>query len=187
VLSRASKPSEVLEIALDTRDSRAARRFRAYGARVDAAIAAGNREDVVRACAELSSYGVRLAAELPSSRATRDQAVDAAKELVSIASPLLGAVIPGLALAAGQASTRIRRRKFAFLEQLTRAPRTLNEVEREFARLWPRLLACAGSAEGRLGRADERADGCRHRLSVMTGRPRRRRCRSRRCRPAYLP
>lgn len=136
ILSRASKPSEVLEITLETRDSRPARRFREYCARVDAAIAGGKRDDVARACAELSAYGVRLESELPESRSTQDQAVQAAKEVVSVGSPLLGALIPGLTLAAGQVGTRLRRRKFAFVEQLTRTPRNLNEVEREFAGLW---------------------------------------------------
>ena len=43
---------------------------------------------------------------------------------------MLGALIPGLAIAAGQAGHRLRHRKFAFIEQLTRTPRNLNEVER---------------------------------------------------------
>jgi hypothetical protein len=137
VLSRASTPSEVLEITLETRESRPARRFREYCARVDTAIAEGKRDDVARACAELSSYGVRLEAELPGQRPDGQETVQAAKELVSVGSPLLGALIPGLALAAGQAGNRLRRRKFALIEQLTRTPRNLNEIEREFARLWP--------------------------------------------------
>lgn len=137
VLSRASTPSEVLEITLETRESRPARRFREYCARVDTAIAEGKRDDVARACAELSSYGVRLEAELPGQRPDGQETVQAAKELVSVGSPLLGALIPGLALAAGHVGNRLRRRKFALIEQLTRTPRNLNEVEREFARLWP--------------------------------------------------
>lgn len=139
VLSRAGKPGEVLPITLDIRDSRPARRYREYCSRVDAAIAEGKRDDVARACAELSSYGVRLEAELAAGHPTMEPAVQTAKDLVSIGSPLLGALIPGLTFAAGQASNWRRRRKFAFLEKLTSTPRNLNAVEREFAHLWPRL------------------------------------------------
>ena len=139
VLCRASTPSEVLEITLETRESRPARRFREYCARVDTAIAEGKRDDVARACAELSSYGVRLEAELPGQRTDGQEAVQAAKELVSVGSPMLGALISGLAIAAGQACHRLRHRKFALIEQLARTPRNLNEVEREFAGLWPGL------------------------------------------------
>src|SRR5262249_22176556 len=73
VLSRASRPSEVLEITLETRDSRPARRFREYCARVDTAIAEGNRDDVARACAELSSYGVRMESELSERQSTASE------------------------------------------------------------------------------------------------------------------
>ena len=85
VLCRARTPSEVLEITLETRESRPARRFRKYCARVDTAIAEGKRDDVARACAELSSYGVRLEAELPGQRTDGQEAVQAAKDLVSCA------------------------------------------------------------------------------------------------------
>lgn len=139
VLSRASTPAEVLEITLETRESRPARRFREYCARVDAAIAKGKRDDVARACAELSSYGVRLEGELPGRGTDGQEAVQAAKELVSVGSPMLGALIPGLAIAAGQVGHRLRHRKFALIEELTRTPRNLNEIEREFAGLWPGL------------------------------------------------
>ena len=139
VLSRAGKPGEVLPITLDIRDSRPARRYREYCSRVDAAIAGGKRDDVARACAELTSYGVRLEAELAARHPTMEPAAQTAKDLVSIGSPLLGALIPGLTFAAGQASNWRRRRKFAFLEKLTSTPRNLNAVEREFAHLWPRL------------------------------------------------
>jgi hypothetical protein len=79
VLCRASTPSEVLEITLETRESRPARRFREYCARVDTAIAEGKRDDVARACAELSSYGVRLEAELPGPRTDGQEAVQEPK------------------------------------------------------------------------------------------------------------
>lgn len=122
VLCRAGTPSEVLEITLETRESRPARRFREYCARVDTAITEGKREDVAKACAELSSYGVRLEAELPRQRTDGYEAVQAAKELVSVGSPLLGALIPGLAIAAGQAGHRLRHRKFALIDS-SPAPR----------------------------------------------------------------
>ncbi|MFJ6121706.1 hypothetical protein [Streptomyces sp. NPDC092129] len=139
VLSRAGKPSEVLPITLEIRDSRPARRYREYCSRVDAAIAEGNRDDVARACAELSSYGVRFEGELVGRHPTMESAVQTAKDLVSIGSPLLGALIPGLTFAAGQVGNWRRRRRFAFLEKLTSTPRNLNAVEHEFAHLWPRL------------------------------------------------
>ena len=139
VLSRAGRPADVLEIALETRDSRPARRFRKHCARVDAAIAEGDRDQVARACAELSAYGIRFENELGDKSSARDQTVGAAKELVSIGSPLLGAFVPGAALATGLAGGWIRRRRFTLIERLVRTPRSLNEIEREFVRLWPHL------------------------------------------------
>ena len=82
---------------------------------------------------------MRLEAELPGQRTDGHEAAQAAKELVSVGSPMLGALISGLAIAAGQAGHRLRHRKFALIEQLTRTPRNLNELEREFAGLWPGL------------------------------------------------
>ncbi|TMR22620.1 hypothetical protein ETD86_10815 [Nonomuraea turkmeniaca] len=137
VLSRARRPAKVLEITLETRESRPARRFREYCARVDAAIAEGKRDDVARACAELTSYGVRLETGLSERHPAQGQAINAAKELVSVRSPLLGALIPSLTLGVGQANRWLRRRKFAFVERLARTPRNLNGVEQEFAHLWP--------------------------------------------------
>ncbi|WP_344547028.1 hypothetical protein [Actinomadura fulvescens] len=139
VLGRASRPGEVLEITLETRDSRQARRFREYCARVDAAIAEGKRADVVRACQELSAYGVRFESELAEGRTTRDQMVGAAKDLVSIGSPMIGALIPGAAVASSLVGGWVRRRRYALIEQMVNAPRTLNDIEQEFAHLWPHL------------------------------------------------
>ncbi|MFJ2191862.1 hypothetical protein ACIOJE_28655 [Kitasatospora sp. NPDC087861] len=135
VLSRATRPSEVLEITLETRDSRSARRFRKYCARVDSAIAEGKRDDVARACTELSAYGVRFEAELSEQSSMRGSAMQAAKELISVGSPLLGALLPGLGLAAGKTNRWFRGRKFAFVEQLASTPRNLSEIEQEFAHL----------------------------------------------------
>ncbi|MES9604648.1 hypothetical protein [Actinomadura sp. NPDC000929] len=139
VLSRASRPAEVLEITLEIRDSRQARRFREYCARVDAAIAEGKRADVVRACKELSAYGVRFESELAGSRPNRDQMVGAAKDLVSIGSPVIGALIPGAAIAGSLVGGWVRRRRYALIERMIGAPRTLNAIEHEFAHLWPHL------------------------------------------------
>jgi hypothetical protein len=82
---------------------------------------------------------VRLEAELPGQQTDGQEAIQAAKELVSVGSPMIGALVPGLAVAAHQVGHRLRHRKFALIEQLTRTPRNLNEVEREFAGLWPGL------------------------------------------------
>ncbi|MEO3824125.1 hypothetical protein [Actinomadura sp. B10D3] len=139
VLSRASRPTEVLEITLETRDSRRARRFREYCGRVDAAIAEGKRAEVLRACEELSAFGIQFETELAEGRPARDQVVGAAKDLVSIGSPMLGALIPGAAIAGGLVGGWVRRRRYALIEQLAGAPRTLNEIEQEFAHLWPHL------------------------------------------------
>ncbi|SDK37228.1 hypothetical protein [Nonomuraea jiangxiensis] len=140
VLSRARTREEVLQITMDTRDSREARRFRRYARNVDEAIAEGRREDVVRACAELTAYGVTFDAGL-AERSPRSSAgtvmTDVAKELVSVGSPLLGALVPGVALASGRLRHRFGRRRFAFVERLTRLPRNLNALEREFSGLWP--------------------------------------------------
>lgn len=136
VLSRASRPSEILEITLETRSSKPARRFREHCAHVDAAIAGGKRDDVARAFAELSSYGVRMEKDLSERQTTASEVTGTVKELISIKSPLAAALVTA---AARQASRWLRHRKFAFVEHLARTPRNLNEVEREFARLWPHL------------------------------------------------
>lgn len=142
VLSRATRPADILAITMETRDSAPARRFRRYCTRVDEAIAAGRRDDVARACVELADYGIKLDAELTERAGQRTDltaATDAAKQLISIPSPLLGALIPGLKLATSQANRWRKRRKFAFVEQLVHLPRNLNQVEQEFARLWAHL------------------------------------------------
>jgi len=140
VLSKAQRPSEILGIALETRETGAARRFRAYCAEVDEAIISGRRDLVEQALAKLSAYGIKLEAQLGTDKAsTASVAVDAAKELVSVGSPLLGALIPGLKLGVEELLRLFKRRKFAFVENLTQVPRSINSVEREFEHLWPDL------------------------------------------------
>ena len=74
--------------------------------------------------------------DLSERQTTASEVTGTVKELISIKSPLAAALVTA---AGRQASRWLRHRKFAFVEHLARTPRNLNEVEREFARLWPHL------------------------------------------------
>jgi hypothetical protein len=141
ILSRAANPREVLEVALDVRDLPSTRRFRRFCANVDDAIRDGDLETVSTAISQLSAYGLVLDEQL--SQTTKSsvgiQALDSSKDLVSLGSPLLAALAPALKLGAVLLPKLIQRTRFAYLGELRRVPRSISDIEIEFANLWPTL------------------------------------------------
>jgi hypothetical protein len=134
VMSRASCREEIFDIAIDVRESLAATRFRAYCHNVDATIAAGDREGTSRALADLAQWGLKANAELAMEKFD----LSAGKDLLSIYSPLAGALVGVLGYPLKNVKAAFRRRRFAFLETLRTSPRVPSPflVSRVNA-LWP--------------------------------------------------
>src|SRR3712207_5200704 len=68
VLQNAESKEEILKIALDIRESKAACRFRQFCSSVEQAITEGKRKETEKALSELSAYGLQIAAELGSEK-----------------------------------------------------------------------------------------------------------------------
>jgi hypothetical protein len=138
VLRRASSAEELLEATMDVRDSSHARRFRQFCSQVDEAVAEGNIDLVERALRDLTAAGFRLDDSLSERNSPVAHGIlDASKEVVSLASPTFGALIPLLKNSA-DILPRIRSRfRLAFLDDVRRTPRTLRGLEVEFESAWP--------------------------------------------------
>ena len=90
VLSKARSPGEVLQIALDVRDSKPAERFREFAFTVDKAIAGGIRREVEQAIRELQSIGLNLAAIM---KVSGDEYSPQPQQSIRYGSPLLANVL----------------------------------------------------------------------------------------------
>jgi hypothetical protein len=131
VIQRAGTRPDCLRIALDVRESRQARRFRAFCRTVETAVGEGDRPGLERALADLRRYGIALtesvgapgpAAELPT-------------ELLSYASPLASALFATFRIPAVQLADQFRNRRFALLTEVRNSQRGA-VAEHHLARLW---------------------------------------------------
>jgi len=123
---------------MDVRDSAHARRFRRFCSQVNETVAEGDIDLVERALRDLTAAGLRLDDSLSErSSPLADEVLDASKEIVSLASPSLGALIPLLKNSANLLPRISSRFRLAFLDDLRRTPRTLRALEVEFESAWP--------------------------------------------------
>ncbi|MDP9164500.1 MAG: hypothetical protein M3O32_00230 [Actinomycetota bacterium] len=135
VVQRASNRGECLDIALEMRDGRHARRFRNFTRTVDQAMAEGNRHEVEQALKDLARYGVRLSEEIMPSRSID---VIGARDLIAYASPLAGLLMPLLKAPADWALRRMQRPRFALLDDIRKSPRN-DAVLARIQDWWPSL------------------------------------------------
>jgi hypothetical protein len=137
VLRKASSAEELLEAAMDVRDSAHAQRFRRFCSQVDEAVAEGDVDLVERALRDLTAAGLRLDDSFSEQSSPVTGVLDASKEIVSLASPALGALIPLLKNSADLLPRIGSRFRLAFLDDVRRTPRTLRALEVEFESAWP--------------------------------------------------
>jgi hypothetical protein len=135
VLRRAERRDQLLDIAMDIRESREARRFRRYASSVDAAISEGDRERVEKSIRDLERWGLRLAESLASS--TQEFDVQAYREIVAFGSPLAAALLSVATVPIGFLRGRLRSRRFALLDELSGPPRGGSYLESRLTALWP--------------------------------------------------
>lgn len=133
VLEKAESFEDILKVALDLRNSRAARRFRKFSTTVDEAIRAGKRNEVEKALEELSSLGIKVLLDMKKQNANAPMQVT--EELVKHGSPLLRALWPLLRFPIEKVYKKLRYQKFAFLDTIRSLPRVTGPLERELERL----------------------------------------------------
>ncbi|MEV6636194.1 hypothetical protein AB0M54_36130 [Actinoplanes sp. NPDC051470] len=133
IIQRAGSRDECLTIALEVRQSRQARRFREFCGTVELAIHEGDRPRVEKALADLRRYGLRLTG-------TVGPATDPApaRELISYASPLAGALFAVLRTPVIEIVDQLRNRRFALLDEVRNSQRG-TVAQRRMAEFWTTL------------------------------------------------
>jgi chloramphenicol 3-O-phosphotransferase len=137
ILKKAERIEDVLTIALDLRESKAARKFRLYCQDVDAAIGDGDVRKVENALAAVSAQGVKLIGSRDTS--AKKPLLDVVKELATHSSFIVKVIWPLLTLPLEKLHDKIRYRRLALLQRVQSTAGFTSAAERELRRLVPRL------------------------------------------------
>lgn len=137
VLSKVQRRDQILDAAVDLRESKAAIRFRRYCANVDEALAAGDRTKVELALQDLAKAGVAFGDAVTVESESGAWDATSAKELVALKSPLAAALVGALRYPADRVVGAWRHRRYALLDELRSPPRITHNLGKRFESLWP--------------------------------------------------